>query len=63
MQRVCKWEVNQALKAMGPGDAQTPAAKEPRGQRQVANKIPVDHGVTGIGRLGNSKGMNQAVGK
>lgn len=62
VQRVCKWEVNQALKAAGPGDTQTPADKQPRGQGRQSTDTS-DHGVTGIGMLGDSKGMDQAAGK
>ena len=48
VQRVCKWEVNQALKAAGPGDAQTPADRQPRGQGRRPTGTS-DHGVTGLG--------------
>lgn len=52
-----KWEANQP-KGNGPGTL-TPAAKSYGSARQV-QQIPVDHGVTGIGRPGIVKCQNES---
>lgn len=51
------------LKGNGTGGRSDTSSRGAAGSKAGGQQIPVDHGVTGIGRLGNSKGMNQAVGK
>lgn len=51
------------LKGNGTGGRSDTSSQGAAGSKAGGQQIPVDHGVTGIGRLGNSEGMNQAIGK